>query len=434
MSAAPVDVAVAIDLYRDAAAGGHVKVWERFAEAAVGVPGLDLTVYVLGETETETPLDTNVRFRTIPPALGTDRFPLLAQGGGHTELAGVNRRLARRLAGHRVLHATSPFGFATTAMRVARRRRLPLVTSTHTDAGKLARVYSRQILERVLGAGAIGRRLIDGLDLPGRAARSLDRRMARLMQASRLVLASSDEDRNRALEVLPAGRVTRLRRGIDTDRFSPARRDRAWLASAFGVAPEVPVVLFAGRVDETKRVLSVARAVGRLRDTGAGLRLVVAGKGSAAPEIAAILGADAVLCGAVPQPTLARLMASADVFAFPSESEVAGNVVVEAKASGLPVIVSARGNARQGLAEPGRDGIALDEVSDAALAEAIGGLLADPGRRSRMGAEARAQVEAHEPTWAEVLAEDLVPVWRAVAGLQRLSARGPRAAAGLRTR
>jgi len=92
------------------------------------------------------------------------------------------------------------------------------------------------------------------------------------------------------------------------------------------------------------------------------------------------------------------------------------NVAVEAKASGLPVILSARGGSSQMVAQDGKDGRLLDTVEPAAWAAAIEELWVDPERRRRMGSAARRHIETAWPSWENVLQEDLMPVWARAAG------------------
>lgn len=108
-------------------------------------------------------------------------------------------------------------------------------------------------------------------------------------------------------------------------------------------------------------------------------------------------------------------MASSDLFLFPSESETVGNVVLEAKASGLPVLLAAGGNSRRLLSAPGKEGILIPNQDPQAWAKAIQALLEDPNRRQQMGRTARRQVETDWPSWDQVLSEDLLPVWLEVA-------------------
>ncbi len=60
------------------------------------------------------------------------------------------------------------------------------------------------------------------------------------------------------------------------------------------------------------------------------------------------------------------------------------------------------------------DGLLTEDGSTGAYVDAIRGLLADPDRRRRMAREARACIETAWPAWSDILAEDLLPVWREV--------------------
>lgn len=409
-----LNVAVLIDLFRNSAAGGHVKAWERFAEVATRfAEDLDLTVYFLGDEEKDVSLGEHVRIRSIRPAFGTERIPFVNQAPAHTDLAGFNPSLARHLPQYDVIHATSPFAFAKTAEFVARREGKPLVSSIHTDVPKLAEVYTREMLEKLLGKGALSRWLVDPIGIPEMGARSLSRKRDRILRASDRILVSSKEDQRHVLSFMPASRVSYLRRGVDKGLFSPKKRDRAWLERTYGVPVDVPVVLFAGRVDESKRVLTVAKAARRLIERGDRLHVIICGEGSAKDEVETILGEDLTLTGSVSQDELARLMASGDMFVFPSESEIMANVVIEAKASGLPVVLTAHATTMQFLSAPGVDGLAAPDASPEAFAGIMGLLLGDPEFRQRIGANARRSIEASWPDWSDVVAEDLLPVWRA---------------------
>jgi glycosyltransferase involved in cell wall biosynthesis len=412
-----VSVGVVVDLEWIRHAGGHVKCWERFAEAAVQVPeAVDLTVYLLGPEGTH-PLSDTVRFVTVPAAFGTRRLPFVRTGTGETDIARVNRRLARRLSGHDVLHATHSFAPSRTARRVAEARGLPLVSSIHTDLAVFTPVYTRASVESLLGANRISRGLIDGLDLPGRATRGVLAREARILTASRAVLASNEADMTRAAALVGPQRVHRLRRGIDRRRFNPAARDRDRLARTFGVPVDRPVVLFAGRVDATKGAALAAEAVGRVVARGHPAHFLVAGAGAEAEAIAGRLGPDATLAGPVDQETLAWVMASADIFLFPSFSEVLGNVVLEAKAAGMAVVVADHAGPGQNIARPGTDGLLVGSTDPKDWAAALEALLADPARRQAMGRAARDDVDGRTADWVDVLKQDLLPVWRRVAGL-----------------
>jgi glycosyltransferase involved in cell wall biosynthesis len=139
------------------------------------------------------------------------------------------------------------------------------------------------------------------------------------------------------------------------------------------------------------------------------------GDGPDRAAIGALLGGHASLPGVLPQATLARIYASADLFAFASQTDLAANAVLEARASGLPVLI-ARGAGGAGyVAGDGVDGVLVDGDSATAWAASMRALIADQAAARTMGAAARRWVETEWPSWERVLAEDLVPAWRTAA-------------------
>lgn len=131
-------------------------------------------------------------------------------------------------------------------------------------------------------------------------------------------------------------RLLVVARGVDTQRFMPARRNAA-LRAEWGVAPDDLVVLSVGRLAAEKNLHLLAQAHAAMRAVNPRCRLVVVGDG---PEREAFQQAcpDAILAGSRSGTDLADHYASADVFLFPSLTETYGNVTPEAMASGLAVL------------------------------------------------------------------------------------------------
>jgi glycosyltransferase involved in cell wall biosynthesis len=118
--------------------------------------------------------------------------------------------------------------------------------------------------------------------------------------------------------------------------------------------------------------------------------------------------------GPLAQDELARAYASADLFLFPSMIDESGNAAVEALASGLPSLLAAGNGIASRMADC--EGLrVLPGNRPEAWAAAIAELAAAPQRRAAMGQRARAYVEARLPSWADVLLEDLLPVWERAA-------------------
>lgn len=176
-------------------------------------------------------------------------------------------------------------------------------------------------------------------------------------------------------------------------------------------------LLHVGRGVRTKGLRDVVRAMGHLRER-ADLSLVSAGAGEeidiCRAEAEKLGIADRItFLGPIPRTEVEKLYANADIFAFPSFREPAGNVIYEAMRWGLPVIAARRG---------GPDSIVDDtcglkiDVTDPDrfprdIAAAITRLADDPDLRDRLGRGARARVEA-EGLWP-VKADRLVAEYRA---------------------
>jgi len=155
--------------------------------------------------------------------------------------------------------------------------------------------------------------------------------------------------------------------------------------------------------------------VKQLSDQGLNVHALVVGEGHARDKIAARLGDRVTLPGNLPQSELAWIYASADVFVFPSTTEVSPNVVLEAKASGLPVVVAADHGGGQFVACSGEDGIVLCDMDVASWAKAIEPLVVDETRRREIGQSARQWIERAWPDWGEVLERDLLAAWHEAA-------------------
>jgi glycosyltransferase involved in cell wall biosynthesis len=408
-------VGVLVDLPRQAQSGGHVKCWERFAEAALDFPDrLDLTVHFMGEQRRRQELGANVRYVMEPPVFSTGRLPFLTHVPDHTDLAPWHPALARVLPQYDVIHTTDAyFAYARTARRVAAREGIALVNSIHTNTPDYTRIYTALTIERLFGRGTISQFLLDRLALAERAEQRMLRQLADHNRRSAFVFVSRP-DQLAAVSATVAGRAGPLRRGIDRAFFNPAKRDRQWLAAEFGIAPEHVVLLFVGRLNRGKNVLLLAEAVAALIERGLPLHLICAGAGEERPAILERLGPRASCPGNVDRERLARLYASADLFTFPSAVEEYANVVLEALSSGLPALVSREGGMGR-VVEDGRTGLILPADDPAGWGDAIAALADDPARRCAMAGAARAYAEARLPSWADVLAQDLLPHWQQAA-------------------
>lgn len=202
------------------------------------------------------------------------------------------------------------------------------------------------------------------------------------------VYTLSDEART----ALARRRVTRtsvLPLGVDTALFSPARRDPAYRA-AIGVRGDGPLLVYAGRIDHEKRA---DRLVAMMRHLPAdlGATLVMIGDGKLrAPLTVAAAGLPVTFPGFEnDRAGLARALASADIYVSAMADETFGVAVLEAQASGLPVVGVASG------AMPARvpAGLGLLGPVDDPVAMAANVVALWRGDHRAVGRAARADVE-----------------------------------------
>ena len=410
-AAPPIRVGVLVDLALTPGAGGHVKCWQRIAEAAVGHHDrLDLTVHFHGPAQGRIELSPNVRYVLLPPVLSTARF--IDGVPDHTDLVPWHPRLWRMLSDYDVIHTTDAFfAYARTATRFARRRGTPIVSSIHTNTPEYARITAETVLERRLGRG-LAWAVNDVLDVPGWAAALLERRLKKHLAGVTSALAGYGEMAN--VHGIGMHRGVSLRRGLDHQLFAPEWRDRGWFEARFGLPHDHLVLMYAGKLNAGKNVGLLTPIVELVRQRRIRAHLFCAGDGPERADLAAALGPALTCAGTLAQAELARAYASADLFLFPSAIDESGNAAVEALACGLPALLAAGSGVATRMADC-RGLRVLPADDPAKWAAAITDLAMMPARRAAMRRAARAYVEARVPRWADVLAEDLLPVWQAAA-------------------
>jgi len=229
-------------------------------------------------------------------------------------------------------------------------------------------------------------------------------------------------------------RVRVIHNGIDLDEYR--LRDDPVTLKRFGVDPDVPIVLFVGRITRQKGILHLVRAIPQMRDD---VQVVLCAGAPDTPQIGAEMTAlvDGVKHDAkarvvwipdmLPKPDVIALYSHAAVFVCPSVYEPFGIINLEAMACETPVVASAVGGIPEivvpnetgllvpfeaegdGSAEP-RDPAAFSR----ALADAVNSLMDDPARRDAMGKAARERVLA-QFSWAAI-ARQTVAFYRDLLG------------------
>ncbi|PYJ74965.1 MAG: histidinol-phosphatase [Verrucomicrobia bacterium] len=185
------------------------------------------------------------------------------------------------------------------------------------------------------------------------------------------------------------GKLKIFPRGLDTELFTPARRAPAFWEK-FGASNSQVRLLYVGRISREKDLDILANTYRRLRDEGLPVQLFVVGLGPYSQGLSELLP-DAVFTGYLTGIELATAYASADVFAFPSTTDTFGNVIIEAQASGVPVVVSDSGGPKE-LVEDKANGFITKSHDVEDFTRAVRALVVDRGLRKRMGDCARKSV------------------------------------------
>lgn len=270
-----------------------------------------------------------------------------------------------------VIHLFSPFSLGLMGMLAGGLLKVPVIANYQTDLPAYTRTY---------GFGAVHSSFV--------------RLLRYLHNGCHLTLSPSRS----ALEDLECWGIRRTRlweRGIDTVRFTPAKRDLQWRERLLsGRDPNNLIVLYVGRMAKDKH-LETLREVARLP----GVTLVLIGGGADQPGISNALP-DAQFIGTLYGDDLAHAYAAADVFVFPGPEETFGQVVLEAMASGLPPIVTNRGGPASYIID-GENGYICPVDDGRAFAERVVTLRNHPDWRAKMAHQARIYAEHHP--WIAVM-------------------------------
>jgi len=285
---------------------------------------------------------------------------------------GIPKHIRRDVAAFApdIVHVSTPDILGTRAQTMAKAMGVPVVASLHTLFETYVEHYGLRWLRPTVEA-----------------------HLRRFYRRSDHVLVPTPALRD-AMHADGIARVGIWSRGIDRDRFSPARRDPEW-RRAQGFGDDDIVILFFGRLVIEKGVdIFVATMKALEARYGERVRALVVGAGPAEARFAGLSGA--VLTGHLDGDDLARAVASADIFLTPSTTESFGNVTLEAMAAGLAV-VSADAPSSRSLIDPGRTGLLCAATDIAAYADAIATLIDARAERSHMAAAAREASVAY--TW-----------------------------------
>lgn len=310
-----------------------------------------------------------------------------------------------------LLHIQTPFVAHGVGIAMARELRVPVIATYHTFFEEYLHHYAPFLPRGFWRAAArtISRRQCNALD----AVVAPSPQMQRVLR---------DYGVTAPIEIIPTG--------LDPDDFRAG--DGAAFRARHAIAPDRPVMLLVGRVAHEKNIGFLLEVLADVRRAVPGVLLVVAGEGPALRwlrrEIAAAeLAGNVLLVGYLDRRgALLDCYRAADVFVFASRTETQGLVLLEALASGTPVVSTAILGTADVLA--GARGALVVPEERAAFAAAVTSVLTQPALRAELAAGARDHVLRN---WASaVMTRRLLALYERVVAAKAAatSARGPIAA------
>lgn len=307
------------------------------------------------------------------PIVGLPSFPFPLYPDLKLVAPGVDVSAQLRVFRPDLVHLVNPALLGLSGLRQARALGVPIVASYHTDIPGYTTRYGLSWFREP--TWAYFRWLHNQADLT--------------LCPSRFTQAE--------LQAQGFERVKVWGRGVDTERFHPRYRSEPWRIRLTGGCPEAPLLLYVGRLAVEKRV----EWLRPLLDIHPEVRLAIVGDG---PERAALemhfADTNTVFTGYLRGEALAHAYASADIFVFPSANETFGNVILEAMASGLPVVAPRSGGPVDHVRD-GENGLLFAPEDIWELVGQVRILLQFPDCAHRLGKQARRYAESQR--WETIL-------------------------------
>ncbi|MCW5873198.1 MAG: glycosyltransferase family 1 protein [Anaerolineales bacterium] len=249
-----------------------------------------------------------------------------------------------------LIHLVNPTSLGIAGLRVALKHSIPVVASYQTDVSGFARRWKMGVVSEPVFT----------------FYRFIHNRADINLVPSNFTRKQLVSKGFKHLKVWPGG--------VDLERFSPKKRTDKWRKKLTGGEQGKVLALFVSRLSREKRVellLPIARDI-------PGLRLAIVGDGPDRKRLERIFkNTPTVFTGYLKGENLAQAYASGDLFVFTGAEETYGNVVVEAMASGLPVIAPNSGGVVD-LVEHGKTGLQYPSESPERLFKAVQKLVGDP--------------------------------------------------------
>jgi glycosyltransferase involved in cell wall biosynthesis len=269
------------------------------------------------------------------------------------------------------IHSATPGPLGIAALAVARILKLPVVGTYHTALPQ----YAQYLTDDASVAEIVWKYVLWYYD-----------------QMDQVYVPSRSTAAELAKKGISPQKTRVFPRGVDTIRFHPAKRSDC--LDAHCDSNGALKLLYVGRVSKEKNLQILANCFRSLAQSRDDVILVVVGDGPYREEMQQILeGPRSIFLGYVEGEALASIYASCDLFLFPSTTDTFGNVVLEAQASGLPVIVTNCGGPQENIVA-GETGIVVEGNDERSFLTGIQEMLSEPGRLREMGISARRYAES----------------------------------------
>lgn len=293
-----------------------------------------------------------------------------------------------------LVHLMTEFNMGITGLRYARKNNIPSISNYSTNFSQYTDYYKLDFLKQGIW---------DYLKW--------------FHNQNHMTLCPSSESQN-LLRQHDISNTVIFSRGIDSRKFRPSLRDSN-LRKQLGVDDKI-VFLYVGRVSFEKDLDILSESFGRLKEKYRDrVALVVTGEGPYLEKCRAMFPADTVFTGFKRGAELSKLYASGDIFVCPSSTETFGNVILEAMASGLPVIGADAGGVSE-IIEHSRNGLKFAARNADSLECCMRELFENASLRERL--RENGVRFAGDRSWDRVM-NGLVEIYSGVtAGLNKVSA------------
>jgi len=273
-----------------------------------------------------------------------------------------------------LIHLVTPFSMGLCGLRYARKSNTPLVASYHTNFTHYLDYYNLEFLEDFFWKFF---RWVHGF--------------------SQLNLCPSQVTKEKLAEQGIAN-LEIWGRGVNTDRFNPSFYEQV-VKKKYGLEDKL-ILLYVGRLAREKNLELLVESLKELNSIyQEKIELVITGDGPLREQLEADSPANVTFTGYLSGEELSQIYATADIFTFPSVTETYGNVVLEAMASGLPVVGILKGGVKENLVD-GYNGLACQQNSKEEFKRQLEKLIKNNNLRRKLAGNA--YQHARENSWQQV--------------------------------